>query len=543
MYEKHIKPLKPHIQVPIINSILGKVGVVLASVQTRILANIQKTKSPTFDMLRRSIDYLLILECLPEPVDFCLTYIHSLLNTRLARSFEKAKTAVVPWLLPSHMQVQSLRDLMPVGNEGQSVEKLILKVVAKATSLLRIFKQLLSHYYTPAQMKSKQTKVQSMLEETASLLCSSLQDCISHSPDIDTKALCRDMSLLAQDLAHTQFDAFFERFLQGHVERHFRDMEKALGEFHLREMWAMDLENPAGTALPRLCYCHCFESMSSLHSQLPLSSSSHSLSSIHQYLQSSLQSFISSMLRATTETNSRLSANQRLLRVASNLQYFQDKVVESLYEAANGLFGSGEELGNCRPMVEHIQGVCEEEIRRLQEEFVLRKVGKLKKILMEGIAVTGTVGVKVSDEAMFGTAYMRKLYNAGKYAFEPRPYLIELLICVCKAASKLPQRAPGLHIPLLSSLISQVLKSWLTLIDSFETLIDPILATFLSTEANFYIEITKNYSKNEKRIADLVRKLENLKGKTKKQELVTMKSSFDTLKTRYKVLFQPVLVA
>lgn len=351
MYEKHIKPLKQHVQVPVVSSILGQVAMVLASVQTRILANIQKTKSPSFDMLRRSIDQLLSLECLPEPVDFCLTYIHSLLNTRLARSFTKTKTATVPWLLPTSAQPEAVRELLPVMQAGLSVEALVMKVVSKATSLLHTFQQLLTHYYTPSQLQSKQSRLHSMLQETASLLCSNLRDCLGGQEDLETKGLCGGMSKLAEGLKGTEFDDFFGQFLEGHVERHFKAMEKEMGKFHLREVWALDLQNPAGTALPRLCYCHCLESLSSLHSQLP-PSSPQSLPSIHHYLQSCLLAFLTAMLQSTTQEAARLSANQRLLRVASNLQYFKDTIAESLFEAANGLFGRGEGVEDCRPMVE-----------------------------------------------------------------------------------------------------------------------------------------------------------------------------------------------
>jgi len=352
VYEKHIKPLKQLTQVPVVSSILAQVTTVLASVQTRILANIQKTKSPSFDMLRRSIDQLLSLECLPEPVDFCLTYIHSLLNTRLARSFTKAKTAAVAWLLPTSAQSEALRDLLPVVQAGPSVEVLVLKVVSKATSLLHTFQQLLTHYYSPSQLTSKHSRLQSMLQETASILCSNLQDCVTGQQDLDTKGLCEGMSKLAEGLKGTEFDQFFGRFLEGHVERHFRTLEQAMGQFHLREVWALDLQNPAGTALPRLCYCHCLDSLSALHSQLP-PCSVQALSPLHHYLQTCLLAFLASMLRSSTaQETSRLSANQRLLRVASNLQYFKEKIAESVFEAANGLFGRGETLEDCRPMVE-----------------------------------------------------------------------------------------------------------------------------------------------------------------------------------------------
>jgi hypothetical protein len=190
-----------------------------------------------------------------------------------------------------------------------------------------------------------------------------------------------------------------------------------------------------------------------------------------------------------------------------------------------------------------LEGVCDAEIHKLQEEFVRRKVQKLRTILAEGIALGQAVGLKVSDEALFHTAYLRKLYISNLYSFEPRPYLLSLLSSLSKTSFKLSLSAPSFHSALLSRLISQVLKAWLGLIETYESHLDSIMGVFLWVEGSFFVESTKGCEGSEKRVENLMRKIGEVgggkgreKGVLKKQEESAMKSSFASLLQRHQVL-------
>ena len=182
-------------------------------------------------------------------------------------------------------------------------------------------------------------------------------------------------------------------------------------------------------------------------------------------------------------------------------------------------------------------------MRKLQEEFVRRKVLKLRTVLAEGVALGGAVGLKTSDEALFHTAYLRKLYISNLYSFEPRPYLLSLLSSLARTALKLSLSAPSLHSVLRSSLISQVLKAWLGLVDTYETHMDRTMAVFLWVEATFFVESTKGCGGSEKRVSALMKKLGEVgrqpgteKGVLRKQEESAMKASFVSLFERHEVL-------
>lgn len=182
-------------------------------------------------------------------------------------------------------------------------------------------------------------------------------------------------------------------------------------------------------------------------------------------------------------------------------------------------------------------------MRKLQEEFVRRKVLKLRTILAEGMAIGQAVGLKVSDEALFHTAYLRKLYISNLYPFEPRPYLLSLLSSLSKASFKLSLSAPSLHSSLLSRLISQVLKAWLGLIETYESHMDSMMGVFLWVEGSFFVESTKGCGGSEKRVESLMRKIGEVgggkgreKGVLRKQEESAMKSSFSGLLQRHEVL-------
>ena len=281
-------------------------------------------------------------------MEFCLTYIHSLLNSRITRSFEKVKQASVPWLLDPEMQLDALKAIWEDEKPPlhSPLETAIFKVIEKTTARLGVFHKLLIHYYTESQRAEKQNKVKAMLEETASLLCTNLNQCLSlaneQHQDLDTKKLCFGLNKLASALKHTSFDQFLLQFTEGHIERHFHHMDLSLKEFHLKEVWALDLQNPGGTGLPRLCFCFFIEAMTDIKSQLP-GYAQYSLPALHAYINICISSFVGAMLEALTQGNalksgSKISGGQKVIRVVTNLTYFAKWIAPAIFEAGNNLF-------------------------------------------------------------------------------------------------------------------------------------------------------------------------------------------------------------
>lgn len=189
--------------------------------------------------------------------------------------------------------------------------------------------------------------------------------------------------------------------------------------------------------------------------------------------------------------------------------------------------------------------MCQSEALRLEEEFVLRKSSDIKKTLTEGIAITNILGLKVSDEALFYTAYQRKLYSSGLFAFEPRPYVISALCKIAKVASKLSICAPKLKDQLVSSLVSKVLKAWTGLLEAYKSDIDRVTGVFLWVDTAFCVHIVSDFTRNEQRIAGMQKLIKAICGDAekpilRKSEEAAMKSAFAGVCQRYRIALQPL---
>lgn len=168
-------------------------------------------------------------------------------------------------------------------------------------------------------------------------------------------------------------------------------------------------------------------------------------------------------------------------------------------------------------------------------------------MLTEGIAIAMIIGLKVSDEALFFTAYQRKLLSSGLFTFEPRPYVISVLAKIAKVASKLTISAPNLKDKLVASLVSRVLKSWSEVVGSYQKEIDRATGLFLWVDSSFFIQVAGKFIQNEKRVGTLQKAIRSICGEStsekyvlRKSEEATMKAAFSAVISKNQIALRPL---
>jgi hypothetical protein len=265
LYQKHVKVIKQHANLPIFAKVSSKVDGILAGVKESIISMVNRERTPTYEAIAKAIRQMNVLDSRKNPRKIFLGQLHKKINSYIYRMWDKASNPYdIPWIIKEETGTSTGTNAFELAGSTTAMDQILEKTLERTIQNLEVFDKLAGDYIAKksnttsrsSKHKGRPAKILKMQEETSHTLTTRLSYSLfeknSKIREFNLQLVSDKLAVLEKYLPTTTFKEFIDLFESCVVNTVSQSLLRDARDLWKEEAWSKDYENKYGTCMPRV---------------------------------------------------------------------------------------------------------------------------------------------------------------------------------------------------------------------------------------------------------------------------------------------------